>query len=284
MNPSSRSDKVSADGVNRRNFLGGVFAGAVAGGSLGAFYYGYKKSHGTPVRVGVIGTGDEGCVLLGHVNPDMIDVRAIADIRPYNVWRAFNGDHSSETAAEERPGLLKTYKWNTEDEARRHVKVYDKDKGGYQGLLDNAKADQLEAVIIALPLHLHAPAAIAAMKAGLHVITEKLMGHTVHECKEMARVARLQDRILATGHQRHYNILYANAMDAIQRGTLGNLHYIRAQWFRGNLPGTDSWQQPMPKSAKPDDKQAEVLEKRLAAAQRQLKDAQGAAIAQDLFS
>ena len=27
------------------------------------------------------------------------------------------------------------------------------------------------------------------MNQGLHVLTEKLMGHTVHECKEMARVA-----------------------------------------------------------------------------------------------
>ena len=56
--------------------------------------------------------------------------------------------------------------------------------------MKNAKADGIEAVIIALPLHLHAPAAIAAMQAGLHVITEKLMAHSVRECKEMARIGR----------------------------------------------------------------------------------------------
>ena len=39
-------------------------------------------------------------------------------------------------------------------------------------------------------LHLHAPVAIAAMKQGLHVITEKLMAQTVCQCKEMARVAK----------------------------------------------------------------------------------------------
>src|SRR5690606_27426746 len=32
----------------------------------------------------------------------------------------------------------------------------------------------------------------------------------------------------------------------IQWGLLGQLHHIRAQWHRGNLPGTDSWQQPLP--------------------------------------
>ena len=37
------------------------------------------------------------------------------------------------------------------------------------------------------------------MKAGLHVLTEKLMGHSVHECKEMARVA--DETKLAPGHR-----------------------------------------------------------------------------------
>ena len=59
-------------------------------------------------------------------------------------------------------------------EAKKHVKVY----GPYQELLENAKKDGIEAIIIATPLHLHAPIAIAAMKQGLHVITEKLMAHT----------------------------------------------------------------------------------------------------------
>jgi len=44
---------------------------------------------------------------------------------------------------------------------------------------------------------------------------------------------------------------------------LGDLHYIRAQWHRGNLPGNDSWQQPMPKAAKPDDRLADVLDTEL---------------------
>ncbi len=35
-------------------------------------------------------------------------------------------------------------------------------RNGYQGLIDNARQDGIQAVIIALPLHLHAPAAIAA--------------------------------------------------------------------------------------------------------------------------
>jgi predicted dehydrogenase len=41
-------------------------------------------------------------------------------------------------------------------------------------------------------------------------------------------------------------VLYDNAVNLLRWGLLGQLHYIRAQWHRGNLPGHDSWQQPLP--------------------------------------
>lgn len=243
----------------RRKFLQGANSQEIASGQgLGPYYFGYDKSPGDPIRVGVLGTGDEGSVLIGAINPDFVEVKAIADIRPYNVYRAFHGDYYSPAAREARCGLIEKYDWKTEAKARENVNVY----GDYRELLEEEK--DIEAVIIALPLHLHAPAAIAAMKADQHVLTEKLMAHSVHECKEMARVAEETNRHLATGHQRHYSILYDNAVKAISSGLLGDLHYIRAQWHRGNLPGKDSWQQPIPKNAKPEDKQAKKLDEELA--------------------
>ncbi len=275
---SSTSTNNASD-FNRRDFVKGTLAaGAVIGGGFGAFYYGYEKSLGRPVRVGVIGTGDEGSVLLGAINPEFIEVAAIADIRPYSIWRAFHGDHSSEAALAARPGLMSKYGWKTEAEARRHVKVYEKEGGNYEELIKNAKRDGVEAIIIATPLHLHDRIAIAAMQAGLHVLTEKLMAQSVGRCKDMARTAENTGRLLATGHQRHYNLLYAQAVDAIRRGTLGDLHYIRAQWNRGNLPGNDSWQQPMPKELKPGDKLAEALLLERAQCQKKLNKAAGASI------
>jgi predicted dehydrogenase len=246
--------------ITRRDFLGGaVAAGIASGAGLGSIYFGYGKSVGDPLRVGVLGTGDEGSVLLGAHNPDYLNVVAIADIRPYNVFRAFHGDVSSPSANTARPGLMKKYKWTTEDAARAKVKVY----AAYEDLL----ADKdVEAVIIALPLHLHAEAAIKAMRAGKHVLTEKLMGHSIHECKEMSRVSRETGKILATGHQRHYSVLYDNAVHTIGKARLlGDLHSIRAQWHRGNLPGKDSWKPPMPED--------ESLAKRLAGWKKDLTTA-----------
>jgi predicted dehydrogenase len=132
------------------------------------------------------------------------------------------------------------YGWQSEDEARKHVKVYDQD---YHDLL---KDPDVEAVVIALPLHLHAPVAIEAMKAGKHVLTEKLMAHNVAQCKLMGRLAKKENKVLTVGHQRHYSVLYDNAVNLIRWGLLGEIHHIRAQWHRANLPGHDSWQQPLP--------------------------------------
>ncbi|NLE37208.1 MAG: Gfo/Idh/MocA family oxidoreductase [Pirellulaceae bacterium] len=257
------SKKVRGDFLKK-----GIQQGIASGKGLGPYYFGYDKKIEKPVRVGVIGTGDEGCVLIGAINPAFVEVAAIADIRPYSVHRAFHGDHYSDSAAKVRPGLMAIYGWKTENEAREHVEVY----ADYRELIDKAKDDKLEAVIIALPLHLHAAAAIAAMKAGLHVLTEKLMGHSVHECKEMARVAEETKLHLATGHQRHYSVFYDNAEHLIEKGLLGDIHYIRAQRHRGNLPGGDSWRQPMPESVKPKDDLAKKLSGELASWERKLNE------------
>ncbi len=227
--------------ITRRDFLSGtVAAGLATGAGLGSIYFGYGASVGDPLRVGFIGTGDEGSVLIGAHNPEYLNVVAIADIRPYNVFRAFHGDISSPNAQRVRPGLMAKYGWKTEDAARKQVKVY----GAYEDLLAD---DDIEAVVIALPLHLHAEAAIKAMRAGKHVLTEKLMGHSIHECKEMGRTAKATGKLLATGHQRHYSVLYDNAVHTIGEARLiGDVHSIRAQWHRGNLPGKDSWKPPLP--------------------------------------
>ncbi|MEO1528035.1 MAG: Gfo/Idh/MocA family oxidoreductase, partial [Planctomycetota bacterium] len=235
--------------VNRRDFLRSLGAvGAAGGAGLGAAYFGYGMVK-DPVRVAVIGTGDEGNVLIGGCNPDYVDVKAICDIRPFSVHRAFHGDWSSDSAIKRRPGLMSVAGYNDESEARRNVKVYDGSNGGIMACLDDP---DIEAVIIALPLWLHAPVAALAMKRNLHVLTEKLMAHNVAQCKVMGQMAAAsKDKNgfpihLATGHQRHYNVKYEDAVNLIRWGMLGQLHHIRAQWHRGNLPGRDSWSMPIP--------------------------------------
>ena len=129
-------------------------------------------------RIGVIGTGDEGSVLIGALNPKYAQVVAIADIRPYNVYRAFHGDKSSANARRVRPGLMNVYGWADEASARENVTVYE---DGYEQLLEDPN---VEAVIIALPLHLHAPASIKAMRKGKTCALRKTDGP---QCPTSAR-------------------------------------------------------------------------------------------------
>lgn len=227
----------------RRDFLRkGIEQDLASKAGLGGYYYGYSEPD-RPVRVAVLGTGDEGNVLIGAVNPKFIEIVAIADIRPYSIFRAFNGDvMGSPLAQKARLGLNRVYGWKDEQEARQHVKVY----GDYRDLLADSESLKLDAVIIALPFQMHAHAAVTAMNKGLHVLTEKLMAKTVGQCKLMGRVSEEKKLLMATGHQRHYNILYENANEAIRQGLLGDIHFIRAQWHRGNLPGKDSWQPLIP--------------------------------------
>lgn len=227
------------DRQNRRDFIRNVTAmgGATAIGA-GAMYFGYQRPT-NPVRVCVIGTGDEGNVLIGAINPDYVQVTSICDMRPSSIHRAFHGDWSSDNAKRVRKGLMDVYGWKTEEEAHRNVHVY---KDWRKAVED----PNIDGVIIATPLFLHAPIAIAAMQAGKHVLCEKLMAHNVAQCKLMTRVAHDEEKFLSVGHQRHYSILYDNAVNLIRWGLLGEIHSIRAQWHRGNVPGRDSWSLPIP--------------------------------------
>jgi predicted dehydrogenase len=229
----------AAEPFKRRDFLKTVIGvGATAGMTTGCKYFGYSPIK-DPLRVAVIGTGDEGSVLIGAINPEYVRVVSICDIRPYNQHRAFHGDWAGDVARAARPGLIAKYGYADEKAAKKEIKV----ETDYKKVLEDP---DVEAIIIALPLFLHAPVAVDALKAGKHVLTEKLMAHNVAQCKLMGRLAKEKNKVLTVGHQRHYSVLYDNAVNLIKWGLLGEIHHIRAQWHRGNLPGRDSWQQPLP--------------------------------------
>jgi predicted dehydrogenase len=209
---------VSAD-LTRRGFMKSV---VVAGGALAvagpAAFFGYEKLSGKPVKAALIGGGDEGGVLVGEHNPQYLEFVAVCDIRPSNMKRIFTGD----PAVPLRKGL----KFHYGQDCEKSIKKYT----DYKEMLEKEK--DIEAVVIATPLISHAPIAIDCLKAGKHVLCEKLMARTITACKEMIKAAKDADRILAIGHQRHYSMLYAHATEVLTAGTLGDVKHIRALWHR----------------------------------------------------
>lgn len=207
-------------GVTRRRFLQGLLAAGAVAPVAAATYFGYSNADfaGRPVKAGLIGCGDEGGVLVGEHNPAYLEFIAYSDIRPSNRRRIFEGEPSGP-----RKGFNRLYG----NDAPRRLRRYD----NYRELLADA---DVEMVVIALPLHLHAPVAIEAMRAGKHVLCEKLMAWNIRQCKAMIRVADQTQRLLAIGHQRHYSLLYAHAVEVLNSGVLGEIRHIRALWHRNN--------------------------------------------------
>lgn len=217
-----------AEGMTRRRFLKGA---AIAAGAAipvsAAVYFGYQSMSGKPVKAALIGTGDEGGVLLGEHNPDYLNFIALCDIRPYNKRRIIDG--------EGKTALRKGYKVIYGAGAAAEVE----EKHFYTDYREMLRAEKnIEAVVIALPLHLHAPVAIECMKIGkergkpIHVLCEKLMARTIGDCKKMIATAKDTGSILSIGHQRHYSMLYAHAHDIMESGVLGDIKHIRALWHR----------------------------------------------------
>jgi predicted dehydrogenase len=213
---------------NRREFMKGLLAAGAVLPVSAAVYFGYSKLSGSPVLAGLIGAGDEGGVLVGEHNPEYLEFLAFSEIRPTNVKRIFE-DERTRNPASPRKGFKVKYG----NDAAAKIRHYQ----DYKELLANK---DIEAVVIALPLHLHAKVAIEAMRAGKHVLCEKLMAWNIAQCKEMIKVAEQTDRVLSIGHQRHYSLLYAHAVEVLNTGDLGDVRHIRALWHRNNaLPRLD---------------------------------------------
>jgi predicted dehydrogenase len=181
-----------------------------------------------------------------------MDIVAIADPRPANRDRTFKGSHP-----EVRIGLNKKLGMDKAAKIQQFESHIELLKARSEGKVE------FDMVVIAVPLSQHAPITMACLDAGLHVLTEKLMAHNITECKQMIRKAEEKGLLLAVGHQRHYSVLYDNANDLIQKGLLGDIKFIRAQWHRNNsFPGSDSWRKwGVSKEAKADEKALLEMEK-----------------------
>jgi predicted dehydrogenase len=208
--------------LTRRGFMKSMAIGAAGLAPVAAAtYYGFEAMKGRPVRAALIGCGDEGGVLMGEHDKNYLEFVALCDIRPFNRNRIIEGEGETHI----RKGYRRIYGPDRATDIQKNHMYTD-----ISEMLQ--KEPELEAVVIALPLHLHAPVAIQCMKAGKHVLCEKLMARTVSACKEMIKVAKETNRILAIGHQRHYSLLYAHATEMIQSGLLGDITHIRALWHR----------------------------------------------------
>lgn len=112
----------------------------------------------------------------------------------------------------------------------------------YSSWEDLVALDGLDAVSVATPTFLHAPVALAALEAGLHVLCEKPLARTAGEAETMVAAAVRADRVLQTV----FNYRRRDDVQTLKRhidlGGLGRIYHSKASWLRRrSTPGLNSW-------------------------------------------
>jgi len=109
----------------------------------------------------------------------------------------------------------------------------------YRELLDQPDID---AVTIALPNHLHAPVAIAALEARKHVLLEKPMATNAKDALKIVETAKKMKRLLMVAQNFRFNRHTQMARTIVERGDLGEVYHARGFWVRRNgIPRIGSW-------------------------------------------
>jgi predicted dehydrogenase len=190
--------------IGRRNFLK-VLAGTPAVVALGVAAATRGPLPGGPVRVGFIGVGGQGRTLLRSTHPGHADVRAMCDINPAQLQHA-------------------------DDVVKQNGYTQPRHYADWKEMLQK---EDLEGVIIAAPLWMHADITVGCLEAGKHVLCEKMMAWDVAGCERMRETAKRTGRILEIGYQRYYNPMYEAAYDGVIRaGVLGDVYLTRLVWHR----------------------------------------------------
>jgi predicted dehydrogenase len=90
--------------------------------------------------------------------------------------------------------------------------------------------DGIEAVAIVTPNHMHAPAAKAFLRAGIHVICDKPLTTTLKEARALAAAAEKAGVIFAVTHNYTAYPLVRHARAMVQAGELGEIRVVQVEY------------------------------------------------------
>jgi predicted dehydrogenase len=192
--------------VTRRDFVKTAGAiTAVAAAVAGAPAIQKVRAANDQIQYGIIGTGSRGSYLLKHLK-NIPNGRCVAacDIR----------EEQLKTGVETIGNNPKTFK-------------------DYRDLLAYKDVD---AVLVVTPLFVHFPLTRDALLAGKHVFCEKCLVFKPEEVHALRALAQSRPKqILQTGLQRRYSQFYQLVKNMVDKGVLGNVHHIHAQWHRNMI-------------------------------------------------
>jgi predicted dehydrogenase len=103
----------------------------------------------------------------------------------------------------------------------------------YRELLDRK---DLDAVFVIPPLYVHYPITRDVLLSGRHVFCEKCLVFKPDEVHALRALSNARPKqVMQTGLQRRYSQFYQMVKDMVDKGILGNVHHIHAQWHRNMI-------------------------------------------------
>lgn len=164
----------------------------------------------TPLRLGLIGAGSRGQELMRNfLRVPGVRVTAAADVYPPR-FEQLNKVCGYEVAKHE----------------------------DYRALLDRK---DLDAIVVATPLGLHAEHVLPALKSGRPVYGEKTMAFTIEQAREIVAGVAASRQVFQVGHQYRYSPWIRAAIARVKAGEIGDVTHVLAYWNRNN-----SWRRPVP--------------------------------------
>ncbi|HEY9294301.1 MAG TPA: Gfo/Idh/MocA family oxidoreductase [Microlunatus sp.] len=160
----------------------------------------------TNLRAGVIGLGWAGQQhMAGYHRAEGVDLVGLAGMEPEPLLRL--GD---EYAVEHR----------------------------YADWADLVKNADLDVVSVCTPPSLHAPITIAALEAGINVLSEKPMALDAVSAAKMVEAAKAGGKVLDVSFNHRRKAEVTAAKELIDKGLLGDIYYAKAGWMRhSGIPG-----------------------------------------------
>lgn len=118
----------------------------------------------------------------------------------------------------------------------------------YRQMLDK-EGNNVDAIIVSTPDHMHAPIALAAMQLGKHVYVEKPLTHNIEEARQLTKAAKLYKIVTQMGNQGSSGDDTRLIETWIQQDIIGDVHTVhtwtnRPVWPQG-IP-TPTEKQPVP--------------------------------------
>ena len=151
------------------------------------------------------------------------------------------GRHHADAIAKSPDAELVAIAANSQSSVDAAKEIY-ADATVYNDFEQMLSSEELDAVDVVVPSHLHFKIASAVLKSGRHLLLEKPMAVNLPDCDRLIEIAKEEDRIFAVGHELRLSSMWGLAKQMIDDGFIGDPLYALVELSRNPYrQGSGGW-------------------------------------------